>query len=257
MNIDSQALAGLQMWTSWQNKVKASLPMFCANPIYVEQLSPSKQEFARIGAEVFGNPIEPEAALRDVEFGGVAHKFRVGPEIKSATRMWLDANIEIRFIEQHCPVEKPRVLEIGAGYGRLAALYQPLCARYVTTDAVPISTQLCRFYCGRYAPDVEVWNLAELAVNAQPDMFDLAVNIHSWNECSVEQIRQWLDVLVGLRVPWLFAVSHGKGAGAWKTQEHGQPSWRHLLTERYELVHEAEIGLGPHPHTIWRLKCLT
>lgn len=248
--IDPQALAGLQMWTNWQSKVKASLPMFCANPIYVEQLSPSKQEFAQIAQQVFANPIEPDAALRDVEFGGVTHRTPSGP----ATRMWLDANVEIRFIQQHCPVESPRVLEIGAGYGRLAALYQPLCARYVTVDAVPISTQLCRFYCQRYAPEVEVWNLAEFAVNAQPGLFDLAVNIHSWNECSVEQIGRWLDVLVGLEVPWLFAVSHGKGAGAWKTQEHGQPSWRKLLTDRYELVHEAEIGLGPHPHTIWKLR---
>lgn len=253
--IDPIALAGLQMWETWQAKVKASLPLFCANPIYVEQLSPTKLEFARIGAQVFADPIEPDAALRDVEFGGVEHKFRVGADIKSATRMWLDANVEIRFVQQHCPVECPRVLEIGAGYGRLAALYaHDYASRYVTVDAVPISTQLCRFYCARYAPEVEVWNLQEFAVNAQPGMFDLAVNIHSWNECSVEQIRQWLDVLVGLEVPWLFAVSHGKGTGAWRTQEHKQPSWRHLLAERYEVVHEAEIGLGPHPHSLFRLK---
>lgn len=250
MTINPKALAGLQMWEAWQHKVKASLPMFCANPIYVEQLSPSKVEFARIAKEAFANPIDPDGALRDVEFGGVVHRTPSG----TATRMWLDANTEIRFIQKHCPLEAPRVLEIGAGYGRLAAIYNPLCARYVTVDAVPISTQISRFYCSRYAPDVEVWDLEEFATNAIPGLFDLAINIHSWNECSVEQVKQWLDVLVGLEVPWLFAVSHGKGSGAWRTQEHRQPSFRHLLTERYELVHEAEIGLGPHPNSIWKLK---
>lgn len=250
--INPDALRSLKggMWEQWSSKVEASLPNFCANPIYVEQLSPSKGEFATIAAKVFAEPIDPQAALRDVEFGGIAHKTRFG----EATRMWLDANVEIRFIQEHCPVLSPHVLEIGAGYGRLAALYEPFCDFYATVDAVPISTQLCRQYCARFAPNVAVWDLDEFAEKAKPGMFDLAINIHSWNECTLEQIERWLDVLVDLEVPWLFAVSHGRGTGAWRTQEHRQPSWRHLLTERYTLVHEAEIGLGPHPHAIWKLR---
>jgi len=254
MSLDPKALSGLHMWEDWQKTVEAALPNFAANPIYVEQLSPSDKEFDRVAKEVSEHVIHYEARLRDVEFGGVARDTTAfGP----VTRMWLDANIELDFLLTHFPFSSDKkVLEVGAGYGRLAVIGRAFFARWACVDAVPISTKICREYCGRFNPKVEVASLDDFCALAEPGMFDLAVNIHSWNECSVEQVKQWLDALVFLKIPYLFTVSHGqlKTDSAYKTQEPGQPSFRHLLTERYDLIVEESIGLGSHPHAIWKLK---
>lgn len=111
-----------------------------------------------------------------------------------------------------------RVLDIGAGYGRLA--HRAVCAfpeieHFLCTDAVPESSFLCRRYLAArgiedraeaVALDRIDARLAEVAV-------DLAVNIHSFSECRPQAIDWWLALLARHRVRWLMvapnAMDHG------------------------------------------------
>ncbi len=261
-----QKLFGLAMWETWQKNVQSSLPNFCAHPIYVDQ-SQSEAEYQSVADYVFGKTrgqLDPDGMLRDAEFGARVVETTHG----KLTRMWLDSAVEIEFMARHVPSDSPcRILDIGAGYGRLAGAFAgmfdspaPKGVRYVCVDPVPISTQICRNYCARFSPKVEVPSLPDfLALHNRGEYaFDLAINVHSWNECTREQISAWLDVLDELQVPFLFTVSHGDNAGkiegSYYAWEPGRPSWRQLIEARYELIAEESIGFSLHPHAIWKRK---
>ena len=244
------------MWEKWEAKVKSALPNFAANPVYVEQNSQSEEEFRAV-AEVVRDlgPIDEKGKDRDAAFGGRLVETCLG----KVTRMWLDSNIEIHFVMRHLPkLEKLRVLDIGAGYGRLAVSFSPMCDSYTCVDAVPISTAVCSEYCNRFAPNVEVIPIGTFSESYPSREFDLAVNVHSWNECTMEQVENWLAVLVEMKVPHLFTVSHGqldaKIEKAYYTWDPGLPSFRPAIERYYDLVAEESIGLTNHPHALWKLK---
>src|SRR6185436_11663814 len=158
MNTDP--LSDLAMWKTWQDKVKAALPNFCADTIYVEQMSPPVAEFeeeiirlrldqhyAEGTAESIG--VSNVRMLRDAEFGARVVQTSIG----KLTRMYLDSEVENDFIQRHMlDLESKAVLDIGAGYGRLASALTHFCASVYTVDPVPISVELCRQYCARFAP---------------------------------------------------------------------------------------------------------
>ena len=249
----------LSVATPWSSG-EASLPNFATHPIFLDQ-SQSEAEYQSVADYVYAKTrgqIDPEGKLRDAEFGARVVETTHG----KLTRAWLDSCVETEFLCRHMPEDfGDRILDIGAGYGRLAVtlgLMSP--ARYVCVDPVPISTKVCREYCARFAPNIEVPSLPDfLAIHNQGGYaFDLAINVHSWNECTREQISAWLDILDEIKVPYLFTVSHGDNAGkieaAWYAWEPGRPSWRPLIEERYELIAEESIGFSLHPHVLWKRK---
>ncbi|GAC1385106.1 MAG: hypothetical protein NVSMB48_21570 [Marmoricola sp.] len=134
------------------------------------------------------------------------------------SRDLLDSVNEINYLEDQIGLSgigELKVLDIGAGYGRLAhrmceAL--PNLARYDCIDGVAISTFLCEYYVRfRQLPDyVRVVPLDR--VDALEDSYDLAVNVHSFSECSVAAIRWWLQRLSERRVEWLLIVPNTQGA---------------------------------------------
>lgn len=99
------------------------------------------------------------------------------------------------------------VLDIGAGYGRLAdratAAFTHL--EWLCVDAVPISTAICAYHLDRVGSRAEVIALDEVESLAAGSI-DLAVNVHSFNECSAEAIGWWADFLASREVPRLFIV---------------------------------------------------
>lgn len=251
----SPEILKLAMWSDWQKTVRASLPNFATHPIYVDQGQP-EEEFRALADQVYGGFIfDRVGQTRDAEFGARVVSTRHG----NLTRMWLDSEIELNFLRRQLPKSR-RVLDIGAGYGRLAVAGAPYFDRYVCVDAVPVSTEVCRKYCGRFAPSVEIPSLPDFLAIYRDNYrdIDLAINVHSWNECTRPQIAAWLDVLCEIGIPHLFTVSHGQNDASiersYYAWEPGRPSFRPLIEERYELIAEESIGFSRHPHAIWRRK---
>ncbi|GAA2668419.1 MULTISPECIES: putative sugar O-methyltransferase [Actinosynnema] len=111
------------------------------------------------------------------------------------------------------------VLDIGAGYGRLAhravQARVPL-HRYLCVDAVPESTHLCRRYLRHRRVDhtAVTVDLDQLQ-DALPDRVDLAVNVRSFTELPATVVTAWLDVLDRVQADALFLVpSHGSRIAA-------------------------------------------
>ncbi len=250
-------LSELGMWESWQETVKAALPNFAANPIYVEQNSVPEEKYRELAERVEGfEVVDWEGKIRDAEFGARIVETGIGP----VTRMWLEAQEEINFITRKLGfnVSDLNVLDIGAGYGRLAVPLSEVAKNVTCVDAVPISTQICRDYCARFAPSVKVLSLEEFEATYQNLKFDLAINIHSFNECKLGQIKEWLAVLKEMAVPYLFTVSHGQmnhiPEPSYRAYGDDHPDFRHLLEAQYDLIAEESLGLSPNPFALWKLK---
>jgi putative sugar O-methyltransferase len=130
--------------------------------------------------------------------------FRTFPRV---SRDLLDSINEIYFLLRRAPLlsgEDVSVLDIGAGYGRLAhrmLTAVPNITRYYCVDAVPESTFLCDWYL-RYR------GLADRATVVPLDMLDrlgerridLAVNVRSFTEMSYPPIAAWIGLIAELGI---------------------------------------------------------
>lgn len=187
----------------------------------------------------------------DGAFG--ARTYRLGE--RTVSRDLLDSVSEICFLEETLHLserEQTSVLDIGAGYGRLAHRLAEAFGDKVhvsCVDAVATSTFLCEYYLSyRGVQDrTTVVPLDELDAHLADHPIDLAVNIHSFSECTAATIAGWLDVLAAHDVAHLMIVPnawvHG-GTRLESLEDMGDPGrpQRHtdfepLLAERgYRLV---------------------
>ncbi|HJY77520.1 MAG TPA: putative sugar O-methyltransferase [Burkholderiales bacterium] len=146
----------------------------------------------------------------DALFG--AHLFEAAG--RQVSRDLLDSVLEIHFLERHLGLaSRPglNVLDIGAGYGRLAhrmARALPSLGSYLCVDAVAASTFLCEYYLRFRGVDdkARAVPLDRIEEALSGRRIDLALNIHSFPECTVEAIGWWLDLLRRHRVPQLMLV---------------------------------------------------
>lgn len=138
------------------------------------------------------------------------------------SRELLDSVLEINFLNRELNLQTRSeftVLDIGAGYGRLAhRLVQalPNLERVLCTDAVAESTFISEFYLrfrevDRKAHVVQLDEVESVLANCT---VDLATNIHSFGECTFASISWWLDLLEAHRVKFLFIVANGDGLGS-------------------------------------------
>jgi SAM-dependent methyltransferase len=135
------------------------------------------------------------------------------PEYGRFSRDLLQSVNEISFLERQLRLsqrERFSVLDVGAGYGRLAhrmaAAYSNL-VDYCCVDAIPESTFLSEYYLSyrKSAPPARVETL-DAADELTPGGFDLAVNIHSFSECTLAAIAWWVEQLRRLRIPQLLVI---------------------------------------------------
>lgn len=146
----------------------------------------------------------------DGAFGCWSYHFDGLPRI---SRDLLDSINELLFLDDELGVlggSCPRVLDIGAGYGRLAHRYVQATTGtvdYCCVDAIAVSTFLCDYYVGHrgVAPPARALPLPEVD-GLEPGSFDLAVNVHSWSECTLDAIAWWAAQLARLEVPRVFLV---------------------------------------------------
>ncbi len=133
----------------------------------------------------------------------------------TVSRDLLDSVYEIAYLahaldwQQEQPVN---VLDIGAGYGRLAhrlTSAMPNSTVY-STDAIARSTWLCEQYLAargvppERAPVVPFDRLDRALAGVR---LDAAVNVHSWGECTIDAVRWWIRHLARWRVPRLLIVT--------------------------------------------------
>jgi hypothetical protein len=150
-----------------------------------------------------------QALEEDDSFG--VHSFMIAD--RRVSRDLLDSVSEIYFLEKHLGISTRSafsVLDIGAGYGRLAHRMTSALpnVRYFCTDAFAISTFLSEYYL-RYRGLQEratVLPLDEVEANLARQTIDLAVNIHSFSECKPSAIDWWVSRIATHKVRYLMIV---------------------------------------------------
>jgi SAM-dependent MidA family methyltransferase len=103
------------------------------------------------------------------------------------------------------------ILDIGAGYGRLAhrmleAL--PSIKTYFCTDAVAVSSFICEYYLQfrKLENRSKVVPLNDIENTLKNNNIDIALNIHSFSECSIHAVEWWISLLEKNRVKFLMIV---------------------------------------------------
>lgn len=155
--------------------------------------------------------------IEDENFGN----FVFSMAAQQVSRDLLDSIAEIYFLDRHLGLSSRvgfRVLDVGAGYGRLAhRMVSALSGveRYYCTDAVAVSTFVSEYYLRfRSADRAIVIPLDEIETALRGHPVDLAINIHSFSECSMQAIEWWIRLLSSHRVKNLMIVpnwSTGRG----------------------------------------------
>lgn len=153
----------------------------------------------------------------DGAFG--AHHFTIDDRLVS--RDLIDSVREIQFLIRHAGLgERSRnILDIGAGYGRLAYRLDQAMGdrlRTFTTDAFAPSTFVSEYYLRhRQAASATVVPLDEVEALLAGTQIDLATNIHSFSECAMEAIAWWVERLARHKVRHLMIVpNEGSSGGA-------------------------------------------
>jgi Methyltransferase small domain len=149
--------------------------------------------------------------LREDGLFGV-HCFKFDDDLVS--RDLLDSISELLFFEETMRISRVQglsVLDIGAGYGRLAhrmSTALPNLETIICTDAVAKSTFLCEYYLRFRGVEnkAHVVPLDEIEKAIEQNQIYLATNIHSFSECTLVAINWWLDLLAKNRVRYLFIV---------------------------------------------------
>ncbi len=149
----------------------------------------------------------------DGAFGCWAFEFQTLP---TSSRDLLDSINEMYFLDRQWALLSRMdftVVDIGAGYGRLAHRMVecvPNLKRYLCVDAIPESTYLSKHYLRYRRVDhkASVLRLDEVADQLPAQRPDLAVNIHSFSEMHIAAIEGWIELLARSGVPALMIVAN-------------------------------------------------
>lgn len=220
-------------WSVWsREQVSSDVPFqrFRADCAYLWQHRDFNTPAALVLTYLYLEALGLGADLRRLGEDGAFGCFTQPIRGALASRDLLDSVCEIAFLRRMIGAERLHqgtLLDIGAGYGRLAhRLVQAgqkgcvLCA-----DAVPESAFLCEFYlrfrgCGAAAKMIP---LPDLRLAVAPHKVLMAMNIHSFSECPLTAIAWWMRLLSELEIQYLFVVpnSDANGGRGLLSTEHG------------------------------------
>ncbi|MGD0221716.1 MAG: hypothetical protein ABSF71_05220 [Terriglobia bacterium] len=212
------------VWTD-SHTSQIDLRYFRADNPYVWQRQDQNAEINYLLTASYVKTIDKLGLLGRLEEDGLfgAHTFR-SLENLVLSRDLLDSVNEINFLEEALQISKHhklKVLDIGAGYGRFAHRLRaslPDIEKVICTDAVATSTFISEYYL-RFRGASEkamVVPLYETEAALDRNQVYLAVNIHSFSECSFASICWWLDILSARRIPYLFLVPNSQNHGGTK-----------------------------------------
>lgn len=135
------------------------------------------------------------------------------PGFGTVSRDLLESVNEINFLDRKLGVlsKAPfHILDIGAGYGRLAHRMSEAhdgLDDYCCVDAIPESTFVSAYYLRyRKAEAARVVPLDHVERDLIGRSFDLAVNIHSFSECTYSAVAWWASLLTRFQVDNLLVI---------------------------------------------------
>jgi len=199
------------MWSQEFLEDQLDLSAFRGDNAYVWQVR-KNTEAAQYALTAYYLERNDELGLLDtLTEDGLFGAFTFDFDGRIVSRDLLDSVVELNYLHQRIDLhrKKVRVLDIGAGYGRLASRATEAfpTVEFVCTDAVAQSTFLSEYYLdyrGTERAKVVPLDEIESAIAATP--FDLAVNIHSFSEAPAAAISWWIDLLAASPVQRLLVV---------------------------------------------------
>jgi hypothetical protein len=213
---DGHPAADSSQWSCDYIRNTIDISLFRANSSYVWQQWDSADPF-RYGLATYYTRLHDRFGLFDrLDEDGLFGAETYDIDGVTVSRDLLDSIAELTFLEEEVGLSSGDVtiLDIGAGYGRLAhrAATAFENVRYLCTDAVPLSTFLSGYYLefrgvSNRATVIPLDQIAEVVTETQ---IDVAVNIHSFAECPISAIEWWLDLLAPSTVQHLMIVPNTK-----------------------------------------------
>lgn len=157
---------------------------------------------------------------------------------RKISREVLDSTNEINFLERHLKISQIaglKVLDIGAGYGRLAHRLSealPNLNKYYCSDGIPVSSFICDFYLRfRKVSNAEVIEMPFIMDKLKNQGIDLAINIHSFSECSLASINWWIERVKELGIRYLMIVPNAYQEGGSKLLTNKREDFSGLINK--------------------------
>lgn len=238
---------------------EVNLKEFRGDCAYVWQLRDGNQEHHHVVTALYTQSIDTLGLFNllqeDSAFGALVHSYN---DRYTISRDFLDSINEILFLERHLKVstiDNLNVLDIGAGYGRLAhrmAVGLPNLGHVYCVDAIPESTFLSEYYLhyrgvADKAHAIPIYNIEDAL---EKNSVQLATNIHSFSECTLESITWWLDLLARHSVKYLMIEPNaGTYAGeklvSFELDKHRIDYSRNIESRGYKLIAREPTYLNP------------
>jgi hypothetical protein len=179
------------------------------NP-YVAQLGLDFAEFRYI-LSYYALKCSPAADLLEAfDEDGLFGVHAIEIDGRLVSRDLLDSAREVDFLRRHVGLDKPgtTILDIGAGYGRLVYRLSQVMNKLgiLATDAFAHSSFVSEYYLRFRKADVTVVPLTEIEPVLEKQRITLALNIHSFSECSLDAIDWWVSRLASNRTKYLFVI---------------------------------------------------
>lgn len=208
-------------WTERRVNTDIDLKHFRGDNAYVYQYRSvgSDAELKYLLYAYYISRLDRMELLNRIEEDGLfgAYTFNFNDRLKVSKDL-LDSISQIYFLEDSLGLSQMqdlRIIDIGAGYGRLAhRMVQSLhnIGMYYCVDGVAESTFLCDFYIayrGLTEKAISV-PLFEIEQVVRSTRINLAINIHSFSQCPLSVITWWLDLIRHNQVKYLFLVPNSE-----------------------------------------------
>lgn len=220
---------------------KIDLKYFRSDNPYVWQLRGSNQNYLSYAlVTYYMKAIDKRHFLEKLEEDNLFGVNTFTVDSKLVSRDLLDSINEIYFLDEHLNLyerDNLSVLDIGAGYGRLAhrmARALPNLKYYYCTDAIATSTFISEYYTKfrKIENKAKVIPWSNIKNCIENKSVDIAINIHSFSEMTIPEIEGWLSLIQQKKVQYLFIKPNNNNCEGKSLQINTGIDFSHVI-EKY------------------------